>query len=68
MHEGKNILLKQLNLLSEAKMNKKLLKILTISSCAEDSSYFEPFSALSSEYLVHFIRLMEAYQAAKEAK
>jgi hypothetical protein len=29
--------------------------------CAEDDSYFEP---LSSNYLVHFIRLMEVYQSS----
>jgi len=36
--------------------------------CAEDGFYFEPLSSLSSEYLVHFTRLMEAYQAEEEAK
>ena len=35
---------------------------------AEDDSYFEPLSDLSSEYLVHFTRLMEAYQGEEEAK
>jgi len=36
-----------------------------ILSCAEDSSYFEPLSSLSNEYLVHFTRLMEDYKAAE---
>lgn len=35
---------------------------------AEDDSYFEPLSDLSSEYLVHFTRLMEAYQAEEKSK
>lgn len=42
--------------------------IFLIISCAEDRFYFEPFSSLSSEYLVHFTRLMETYQAEEEAK
>lgn len=34
--------------------------------CTDDDSYFEPLSSLSSECLVHFIRLMEDYTVAGE--
>ena len=47
---------------------RNLIYIEPISSSAEDRFYFEPFLSLSSEYLVHFTRLMEAYQAEEEEK
>ena len=34
--------------------------------CAEDGFYFEPLSDLSSEYLIHFTRMMEDYTVAGE--
>jgi len=40
-------------------MNKKLSKILAVSSSAEDDFYFEPLLQILS----HFTSLMEAYQA-----
>ena len=51
-----------------AKSDSALRKAKPILTSAEDSSYFEPFSSLSNEYLVHFIRLMEAYQATEETE
>lgn len=45
---------------------KNLAYIEPVSTCAEDDFYFEPLSGVSSEYLIHFTRMMEDYTVAGE--